>query len=1243
MADQQTAQAQYELPEGTGNNPQEDYNENWQDADKAGGWITAEIATGEGGVEGEWYTYDSSGLAKKAQADVFTNCAIIFMLTEDTVQGVEGKFLKSGNWVKTAWGLDPSKIYYLDQSTPGAWTTTAPVSGIVVILGRADQDTETFQIQVTSEANIAAASDHSLLNNLNWDDANHVFDIDMDMNSFGIYNLTGISPTGAVNAQRFVYGEMGNLNTAVGWATIYSNFTKTAGATDFGDNFTGIWSEAEYDQTGGEIGDFKGIYNDILLTDGDIGVGGNEKDMYGILNNVMQVGGVVTNNLYGIYSMVDQNGGTVDGNAYGAYIGADFDGTVTGNAYMLYIADASNLTYGIFQEGVAKNFFNGHIGIGQDPSDLRFLYIGDSAYSTTTTTYGIEVLINKTAGVTDGSDILVGILSQVTFNQAGGVLGDVYGMYAQTKFDDGTISDDLFGMYSFVDLNGGIITDNMYAFYGAIDQEAGNTINGDAFGMYISADLDGTVTGTAYMLYLDEATGLDYGIYQNGTTDNYFGGSVGIGDSVPERKLHVEDSAAVTATFRSTEGTGWSLFDIQNTNSQTWQFGINTSDDAFVIRDRTATSSNIFPFYISTGFTSGIGLAIEGSTGYVGVGVTSPAGHFTVQDTTVNTTVTYYGIYGSHTKTAGATDHDDSLYGIYNLLAYNQNAGEIGNTYGSRNIVQLIDGTIGDGVNVRSIYGFHNLLDLNAGTVTNSAYGLFADIDQEAGNTIDSDVYGIYIQADLDGTVTGTSYMLYLREFTGVDFGIYQNGTAENYFGGRVGIGIEAQLSTVLHLYGSDYSEGTATGQLAIQSNTAYDSSPKAGIVFINEHTPGSQAIMGGIHVGKLNASNGNYAGYMSFNVRKQGAVAYEAMRIDEEGNLGIGTGTPAGHLTVQDNAVDTTATYYGAIIEHQKTAGATDGSDVLYGISNGMVFNQAGGTIGTLWGIASTSNIIDGTIDDDFYGISVKAILTGGIVSNDVFGIYVYVDQAAGNTISGDSFGAYIDADYNGTLTGTSYMLYLNERTGIDFGIYQSGSAPNYFGGAFQIDGTVTTGIDGSVGGTFTINGTIAGRYGQLINSGSNFQIKKLGEGWIEFDTALSRGVRPAVDAQEDLGSLGDNLGWKSIYAHAGTIAGNFQVNGILETQSGIIREVDRKTGNYTLTASDHVVFFDTDGGVLACNLPAGVAGTEYRIVNTGSSANTLSVNPNGAELLLGSNSAFNLNDGESLIIHYDSVEGWF
>jgi len=85
------------------------------------------------------------------------------------------------------------------------------------------------------------------------------------------------------------------------------------------------------------------------------------------------------------------------------------------------------------------------------------------------------------------------------------------------------------------------------------------------------------------------------------------------------------------------------------------------------------------------------------------------------------------------------------------------------------------------------------------------------------------------------------------------------------------------------------------------------------------------------------------------------------------------------------------------------------------------------------------------------------------------------------------------------------------------------------------------------------------------------------------------------------------------------------------------------RITSDTTLTDAYRVIFCDTDGGPITVTLPAGADGREYRIINTGSSGNNVTLTPDGSELLLGANSSFTLTDGDVLIITYESTEGWW
>lgn len=80
-----------------------------------------------------------------------------------------------------------------------------------------------------------------------------------------------------------------------------------------------------------------------------------------------------------------------------------------------------------------------------------------------------------------------------------------------------------------------------------------------------------------------------------------------------------------------------------------------------------------------------------------------------------------------------------------------------------------------------------------------------------------------------------------------------------------------------------------------------------------------------------------------------------------------------------------------------------------------------------------------------------------------------------------------------------------------------------------------------------------------------------------------------------------------------------------------------------YTVLPTDDDIFVDTDSAAVTVNLPVGVNGKRYRVINTGSSNNNVTLSPNGTELLLGANSSFTLLDGDVLTITYETTEGWW
>ena len=80
-----------------------------------------------------------------------------------------------------------------------------------------------------------------------------------------------------------------------------------------------------------------------------------------------------------------------------------------------------------------------------------------------------------------------------------------------------------------------------------------------------------------------------------------------------------------------------------------------------------------------------------------------------------------------------------------------------------------------------------------------------------------------------------------------------------------------------------------------------------------------------------------------------------------------------------------------------------------------------------------------------------------------------------------------------------------------------------------------------------------------------------------------------------------------------------------------------------YTVLVTDEVLFVNTDTAASVVNLPVGFEAAHYKIINTGSSGNDVTVSPQTGEELYGSAVASILSDGEVINIHYNATDGWW
>ena len=231
---------------------------------------------------------------------------------------------------------------------------------------------------------------------------------------------------------------------------------------------------------------------------------------------------------------------------------------------------------------------------------------------------------------------------------------------------------------------------------------------------------------------------------------------------------------------------------------------------------------------------------------------------------------------------------------------------------------------------------------------------------------------------------------------------------------GNLGIGTTSP-SRKLEVHGTPSTiGGTATGMLVsvVNNNTAFNASPTSGISLWNRFNSGGSTFpSAAIQAGKENATDGNYAGYLSFFTVDSVAGANEGMRLDSSGRLGIGTTTNA--LTQALNIYRTGST--NAIMSAGNSSTGLDGT--WFGVDtagNGIVnvrgafplifstsaLERARFTSGGDFGIGTTSPVSK---------LDVRGVISGG---DGTIRTVVSYTASAGVT---------------GTVTNHPYVIYAN------------------------------------------------------------------------------------------------------------------------------------------------------------------------------------------------------------------------
>ena len=211
-----------------------------------------------------------------------------------------------------------------------------------------------------------------------------------------------------------------------------------------------------------------------------------------------------------------ENVKTTDGANASAVIRGVFDGTGT-----------ATTTYGV--GGVARNNSTGTInyaigtqGITENPS------------GTILNAVGAWPQLSNNANVTWGS----GIVADVS-NKAGTM---------------GTGRAENLAVYNHAGAT--MLTSSISSMY----MENLGTVTGDGYGLWIGGNSTGTVGGNVYALYIatpfTNVAGNNFALYSDNTANSYFEGSVGIGTSDPQQKVHISGALRLEPQENPPAGAG---------------------------------------------------------------------------------------------------------------------------------------------------------------------------------------------------------------------------------------------------------------------------------------------------------------------------------------------------------------------------------------------------------------------------------------------------------------------------------------------------------------------------------------------------------------------------------------------------------------------------------------------------------------------------------------------------------------
>lgn len=236
------------------------------------------------------------------------------------------------------------------------------------------------------------------------------------------------------------------------------------------------------------------------------------------------------------------------------------DSSVVSNYTLKFRGTGGSATYtwnnaDVRMELDAKMKFGDTISIYGNPSQQHAVYAYKTDLNIADSYYIFDGRVIKTGGITNVNDTFTGINAVMTINDMGRTHGELYGGTIKAELDSGDVGQsdihkEMGGIYSSAEVGHGTVYGDLYGAKFNTVVSSNGTVSDDVYGIYSSVSNLGAVSGTVYMIYLDEIAGVDYGIYQNGTSPNVLGGNLFI-ETIKSGATQVAAGAAANELWKT--------------------------------------------------------------------------------------------------------------------------------------------------------------------------------------------------------------------------------------------------------------------------------------------------------------------------------------------------------------------------------------------------------------------------------------------------------------------------------------------------------------------------------------------------------------------------------------------------------------------------------------------------------------------------------------------------------------------